>query len=135
MAFCGDTNIILNDNSSWNLTSVNYPGLNPYQPVYTCNWLVSVPTGRQVHVEFLDVQVFPLFDIFSLNGKIFLETPSEDYISDAEQLEIVYGTYGTAISLGFSVILSTELPLGKAIQRLRSLAREAFSNRIRHILS
>lgn len=105
---CGDEDIVLVSDSSRNLTSYNYNGIDPSLSSYTCKWIVTAPKGRQVQVEFVGLSTTPFWEVLLLDGIPFSGngTPEEDFVSKGNILEIIWNTYDDATSIGFHVILS-----------------------------
>ena len=113
-SFCGKSDIVLTPGSSQNLTSFEYPGKNRYQGPHDCKWTVSAPAGMHVRVQFLDMQLFPVFDGLMLDKKTFSTMPTTDYVSEGNILEIIYFTFGAhPLSMGFHIVLSAYLPEGE----------------------
>ena len=119
--YCG-YDITLGEGESRAITSFNYPSYNPYQRIYRCTLQVTVPNGRQIRVQFVDVNLTPRRESLTLNDKhgdgkqIYtgFDTPQEDYITDGNTLDIGFYTSGEPVR-GFSLVVSDYLAPGKTI--------------------
>ena len=101
--YCGlhDENIILEENESYGLASYS-PNVR-----HECKYVINVPKGHRVRVQFLSFGLMAGNDALFLDKKTFtgFKIPA-DYISDDATLEIVYGTRGFERTEGYSIVLS-----------------------------
>ena len=99
---CGEQDIIIDEGSSFTLTSFYYDLDNTYGIQFGCKHVVSVPDGHQILVHVVDVSELVLpWDVLLLDREVSFG--EDEYISDGNTLEIVYrlqtGARGLVLSL------------------------------------
>ncbi|XP_072022844.1 uncharacterized protein, partial [Amphiura filiformis] len=110
-SYCGpDDEIVLEEDSSYNLMSFHYKKGNVLNIPYRCKYTVQAPPGHQVGVKFNHLGVVRTFteqDVLLLDSKAYtgFQVPKQDYISDDNTLEIIFRTQGFQTTTGYDLVL------------------------------